>query len=289
MAILTHEDRAFFSKNGYLTVPNAIPPPNLQAVIEAIWAFLEMDPRDPEDWYRPPLRPGGMVEMYHHQSMWDNRQHPRIYQVFAELLGSERLWVSMDRVSMKPPRHASHPDYDHQGFIHWDADTSQRPLPTGVQGVLYLSDTAADQGGYQCVPGLFRTLESWLETQPKDRNPRVPDLKGFNVEPIPGRAGDLLIWHRLLPHGNGRNVSDRPRLAQYITMYPTDYGNPDASEEARAAAEARREARLRAWQERLPPEGSAFPGDPRGWERQHGRPADLTPLGKRLLGLDSWS
>lgn len=37
---------------------------------------------------------------------------------------------------------------------------------------------------------------------------------------VPGKAGDLVIWNSLLPHGNAANTSARPRLAQYITMMP---------------------------------------------------------------------
>ena len=42
------------------------------------------------------------------------------------------------------------------------------------------------------------------------------------------------------------------------------------------------------WRERRAPEGFAFPGDPREWERTKYATANLTPLGKKLLGLDSW-
>ena len=91
MAILTPEDQAFFAENGYLVVRNVVPEADCDAVIDALWEFLEMDRNDPTDWYRPPLSPGGMIEMYHHQTMWDNRQHPRMHQVFAELIGTEAL------------------------------------------------------------------------------------------------------------------------------------------------------------------------------------------------------
>ena len=59
-----------------------------------------------------------------------------------------------------------------------------------------------------------------MKTQPKDRNPQQPDLAELEVKSIPGKAGDLLIWHRLLAHGNGHNRSDKPRMAQYIAMSP---------------------------------------------------------------------
>jgi hypothetical protein len=52
-------------------------------------------------------------------------------------------------------------------------------------------------------------------------------------------------------------------------------------------AEAR-ERRIRLWQERLCPGGPAFPGDPRRKEELHGTTAELTPLGRKLLGLDLW-
>src|SRR5207244_7614071 len=73
MQVLSQEDHTFFAQNGYVIVHNAVPQENLDAVIDAIWEFLGMDRNDPEDWYREPLRSNGMVEMYQHQAMWNNR------------------------------------------------------------------------------------------------------------------------------------------------------------------------------------------------------------------------
>jgi hypothetical protein len=278
MSLLSPEDHRFFQENGYVVVPNAAPQESLDAVIDTLWEFLGMDPNDPEDWYRPPLKPGGMVEIYQAQSLWDNRQAPRIHRAFSELFGTERLWVSIDRANFKPPAHPAHPDYDHKGFMHWDTDTSNiRRDRLHVQGVLYLADTDADQGGFQCAPDLYRNLEAWIETQPSDRNPRVPDLTGFEVKPIPGKAGDLLIWNALLPHGNGHNVAKKPRFAQFISMFPAPEGR-----------EEHRRERIAQWREHRPPGNGVFPGDPRKIEEQFGRPAELTPLGRKLLGLDLW-
>jgi ectoine hydroxylase-related dioxygenase (phytanoyl-CoA dioxygenase family) len=287
MPVLTADDRAFFDEQGYVVVHDAVPPENLEACIQAIWDFLGIDRHNPDDWYRPPLPRGGMVEMYQHQAMWDNRQHPRIHEAFADLWGTEKLWVSIDRVNLKPPRHPDHPEYDYKGFIHVDNDLANlhsryrgaRLEPRApffwVQGVLYLTDTTPDQGGFQCVPGMHRELKEWVVGAPPDAP--LPDLRPDQAIPIPGRAGDLVIWDNMLPHGNGHNVSDRPRLAQFISMYP-----------ARETSEESRQHRIRCWQEREPPGPPTFPGDPRRIEQQFGTTAVLTPLGRRLLGLAPW-
>ncbi len=282
MSIFSASDLQFFLDNGYVIVHDAAPAKNLQAVIDAIFDFLGMNPNDPNDWYRPPHRTGGMVELYQHQALWDNRQYPRIHQAFSEIFRTEKLWVSEDRASMKPPMHPDHPEYDHKGFTHWDIDTSKLPLPFRVQGVLALTDTSEDMGGFQCVPGFHKDLDAWIAKQPADRNPFTPDLSalpaGMKVTPIPMRAGDLVIWDTRLAHGNGHNVSNKPRLAQYISMSPADEDN-----------EVERLARIDRWQHRKKPAyDRAFPGDPRRREEIEGTTATLTPLGRKLLGLDRW-
>ena len=282
MRVLSAEDLASFKRDGYLVVPAVAPPAMVEAVSAAIWLFQEMDPADPESWYRQPERENGLpelngagiVEMYHHPALWALRQVPRIHGAFADLWGTEKLWVSIDRCNFNAP---NKPGFEFEGFIHWDIDTSLNPLPFGVQGFLSLTDCAEGQGGFQCVAGLPARLEEWIKTQPVDSNPFRPDLAELNVVEVPMRAGDLLIWNSLLPHGTSANTSVAPRLVQYLSMAPAQEEN-----------EAVRQWRVNSWLHRLAPEGDAFPGDPRHWERQHGTTAALTPLGRKLLGLDSW-
>jgi ectoine hydroxylase-related dioxygenase (phytanoyl-CoA dioxygenase family) len=188
----------------------------------------------------------------------------------------------MDRAGMKPPIDPRFPQYEDRGFIHWDLDTS-KPLPErlGVQGVLALTETTAEMGGFQCIPGFHRELAAWLREQPEDRSPRSPDLTrlpaGYAVTPIPMQAGDLVIWNRLLAHGNGRNTGTRPRLAQYITMYPA------------ADDETQRQERIACWREGRAPDywERDIPEKYRGRERSR-EPAELTELGRKLLGLELW-
>lgn len=284
--ILTPEMWEFWEENGYVMIPNAVPQENLDAAIAAVWEFLEMDPDDPGTWYgyrprgggfwRSPISAAGMVEFYHHQTLWDIRQHPRIYQSFAELLGERRLWVTYDRVNLLPPARADLPAWSGSAGIHWDCETTLDPVPFQVQGVLYLTDTAANQGGFRCIPGFHKVFPEWRKTQPADRHPNRCDgidQERYPVQAIPGKAGDLLIWTGLLPHGNGGNTSDKPRMAQYITMSTT----PPDDQELRTSRYA--------WQERVP---IANPqGDPRGREKRQPL-AELTELGQRLIGFTPW-
>ena len=72
MPLLTQAHRDHFDEYGYMVIENAVPTELCEPVVDAIFAFLEMDPSDPDSWYRAPHKPGaGMVEMYFHQAMWN--------------------------------------------------------------------------------------------------------------------------------------------------------------------------------------------------------------------------
>ena len=281
--VLSPADWEHWTRWGYVIVNAAVPTENIRRLVDLLWEFSEMSPTDPNTWSQKQLRDhqmrelnnSGMVEIYNHQYLWDNRQSPRVYDAFVDIWDRTDLWVAIDRANLNTPNREGR---TFTGFIHWDVDTSLTPLPIGVQGVLSLVDADKEMGGFQCVPELFCALEHWRTTQPVGRNPFHPDLTGFEVVNVPMRAGDLLIFNSLLAHGIRPNVSsDRVRIAQYISMFPADEQNV-----------TERDARVRSWREREAPRRPAFPGDPRGWERTRYATARLTSLGERLLGLRSW-
>lgn len=283
LRVLSADDWRHWTTWGFVVVPDAVPPDQVERLKELLWEFQEMDPSDPQTWNKAQLRNNqmeelnnsGMVEIYNHQYLWDNRQHPRLYDAFVDIWDREDLWVTIDRANLNTPNLGIR-RFD--GFIHWDGDTSAVPLPINVQGVLSLVDTDPDVGGFQCVPELFRTLEQWIPTQPPDRNPFQPDTTGFEIKFVPLKAGDLLIFNTHQAHGiKPNNSADRVRMAQYISMYPADENNAEA-----------RERRIRSWRDREPPTGHAFPGDPREWEKTRYGSAELSELGERLLGVRAW-
>ncbi|HET6569343.1 MAG TPA: phytanoyl-CoA dioxygenase family protein [Rhodothermales bacterium] len=282
LRVLSEDDWRFWKENGYVVVHDAVPQGNLDAVIDLLWEFQEMDRHHSGTWYHNPareirmveLKNSGMVEVYNHQALWNNRQYPRVYDAFVDIWGTEKLWATIDRANLNVP---IRPGHEFKGFIHWDIDTSRDPLPVNVQGVLSLNDTTAETGGFQCVPGLFRQFSEWVQTQPADRDPFKPDVSGFDIVKVETKAGDLLIWDSMLAHGIRPNRSDRPRLAQYISMTPAQEDN-----------EQLRAWRIASWRDRVAPEGYPFPGDPRNWEQTRYGQAELSELGEKLLGLRRW-
>ncbi len=283
LRVLSEEDWKHWTSWGHVVVKNAVPPENIERLKQVLWEFQEMDPNDSSTWYADQRRDhamkelnnSGMVEIYNHQALWDNRQYPRVYDAFVDIWDTEQLWVTIDRANLNPPNRSKRA---FAGFIHWDADTTLDPLPINVQGVISLVDSDPEMGGFQCVPRLFRDFAEWVKSQPKDRDAWRPDIAGFEIVPVQVKAGDLLIFNSLLAHGIRPNTSeDKVRMAQYVSMTPADESNDEI-----------RQRRVRSWRDREPPQGFAFPGDPREWEKKQNGPAKLTPLGERLLGLRNW-
>ncbi len=281
---LSEEDWAFWKHNGYIVIKQAVPRAQVQAAADFLWEFEEKDPHNPATWYTAPradmemkeLIGTGMVEVYNHQHLWNNRQMPRVYDAFTDIWGTEKLWVTIDRANLNFPMR---PGHDYKAFIHWDYDPETKPQQ--VQGVLALADQLdTNMGGFQCIPWLYRNYDTWKLTQPEDRDRFKPDVSELQdkIVKVPLEAGDMLIFNSCQPHGIRPNHTDnKVRLAQYISMMPAEEDN-----------EALRQWRINSWRDRIAPEGYAFPGDPRNWERTKYKTAELSPLGERLLGLRKW-
>jgi len=213
---LEGEDVDFWNENGYVVVHDAVSQEQCRAAAQAIYDFLEVDPEQPDTWYGHDI----WVPLLHHPAFWANRESGRIHGAFAQLWGRQDLWVTVDQGGWNPPERPGW-RFSGQG-LHFDVSL-ELPVPFGVQGILYLTDTAANQGAFRCVPGFHRRIETWLKSLPPDADPRREDLEKFGAVPIPGRAGDLIIWHQALPHASSPNRATRPRVVQYIRMLPSQW------------------------------------------------------------------
>ncbi|MDE1479709.1 phytanoyl-CoA dioxygenase family protein [Xenorhabdus bovienii] len=263
--------------NGYIVIESAVSREQTQKTVDAIFYFLEMDKNDPVNFYNTDIRSRsgidemGRIPFYHHQTLWDNRQSQIIYSVYERIFGIKELLVSIDRVNMNPP---VNDDWKYEGFIHWDIDVSKRPLESKIQGLLSLTDDDGNSGGFQCVPGFHKVIYEWLSKQPEGYNSRFPDTTGMKIVSIPLKAGDYVIFHGALPHGNKPNISDKPRLAQYFCCFPrTDLTEQQITE------------RVTAYKQGLPTTsitGKPFPV--KKVNQQGTSNINLTELGELLLG-----
>ena len=283
LKVLSVKDWKFWIENGYIVIKNAVAKEQAKKTASFLWEFEEKNSEDPSTWYSPPraemkmkeLDGTGMVELYNHQYLWENRQERKIYESFVDIWGTEKLWVTIDRANLNFPIRKN---FEYKSFIHWDYDPDTKPQ--NVQGVLALEDqTDLSMGGFQCIPWLYKNYNLWKKSQPKNRDRFKPDVSGLEdqIVKVPLEAGDLLIFNSTLPHGIRPNYSNKVRIAQYISMMPAEEENLDL-----------RNWRINSWKNRVAPEGHAFPGDPRKWEQIKYKTAKLNYLGEKLLGLKSW-
>ena len=283
LKVLSVNDWKFWIENGYIVIKNAVAKEKAKKTASFLWEFEEKDSEDPSTWYSPPraemkmkeLAGTGMVELYNHQYLWENRQERKIYESFVDIWGTEKLWVTIDRANLNFPIRKN---FEYKSFIHWDYDPDTKPQ--NVQGVLALEDqTDLSMGGFQCIPWLYKNYNLWKKSQPKNRDRFKPDVSGLKdkIVKVPLEAGDLLIFNSTQPHGIRPNNSNKVRIAQYISMMPAEEENLDL-----------KNWRISSWKNRIAPEGHAFPGDPRNWEQKKYETAKLNDLGKKLLGLENW-
>lgn len=217
-AVLSVDDLAFWEEHGYVVVKNAVPRDQCIDAQRAIWEFLGASPDNPASWYQPhEARTGLMVKFFDHPALNINRRSGRIHKAFQQLYGNTAICKSIDKVSFNPPERG---DFRFIGSgLHWDVSLVL-PIPFRLQGLLYLTDCAADDGAFHCVPGFQHQLEGWLHSLPPGAEPRTLALKVLKSVPVPGDAGDFVIWHQALPHCATPNRGETPRMVQYLTYVP---------------------------------------------------------------------
>jgi hypothetical protein len=271
---ITHKDRLQYHANGYMVIRNVVPETITSSAVREIAAFVGADMADPATWYGGAPGLDGLVPLHHAQSLWDIRQCPNLYRVFAEFFGRAQLMVDINRCVFRPPIHRDYPAISH-GTIHWDTDP-RVPGPGSLQAVVLLTDVSPNGGGYQCLPKVYQNLDHWLERNAKrnDFDFFNPGLKHLSATQITGKAGDVVLWSTKLPHGTAANSSKRPRVAAFVSMQiPLD--------------DAQLRESMKTWwlSKRAPDYWRGLPGQ---LDPEPGGPAVLSDLGLKLIGALPW-
>jgi hypothetical protein len=218
--VLSNDDLRFWNENGYVILKNAISKQDCETARKVICDFINADEQDSSTWYHEhAAKQGIMVQLFQHPILQKNRENEMIRKACEQLWQRTDIWVNTDRVGFNPP------ETEFWKFpgpnLHWDVSL-KLPIPFGLQGILYLSDTEATQGAFTLVPGFHKKIEQWLSNLPTGTNPRTVDFYELGAKPIAGDAGDFIIWHHALPHGSSRNTFSKPRFVQYINYAPAD-------------------------------------------------------------------
>ncbi|XP_055334184.1 uncharacterized protein LOC129585502 [Paramacrobiotus metropolitanus] len=324
----SEEDLQFLETNGYLVLRGIIPAEDIDQLVQEALSYVRktgINIQDPSTWHLMP-QGLGVFDIWHTPTYNRLRQHPLLYSVFAQLLKTGNLTVSVDRISLKAPcvdeqQAAQHADTNanlrlHTDLNFWHADP-QQPV---YQGGLCLQDCPVGGGGFFCVPGFHRPevieqykqrVESGEYGHPGSVKPppritfcRFWDQHLANAEKVevPMNKGDFVIWNNNLPHNGGRNSLLMPwpadqaknrlknwRMHAFIMFVPLDgpFTNPDNLEFYTQYQKETRDAILSGgtpvhFATMNSTEDSGGKEIPGGFTKVN--PADLTELGKRLLG-----
>jgi len=297
-AILTQDQVDSFYNVGYVIVPNVISKEQCELTLDEIWRTVEnhngISRKNSATWGQPPFTRRGFIDafpIYNLQSIWDIRQNPIVYGSFAQLLKKRELWCSIDRVSLKRPgiiNGKEMKEWKCEDWHHTDLNPHFLPPTLTLQGFVVLSDTTEDQGSLHVIPGWQKDIQKWASDHPKLEKPKSQCLCPFKdqrvietrTKKLAFKAGDLLIFDSRLVHGSYANQTERFRSFVYVTYKENEEGREET-----------RQGRIKSYMSgkapALSPSGHPTPQADFQTNVKY-IPPQLTDLGKKLLGLESW-
>lgn len=214
--VLTAEQHAFWSTNGYLKIEQLINKQDCDAVTNLICQTLNIDLNDATTWYpQHELLQGLMLQKYQDEAIANIRNNIQLKAVFSSLYQYNNILPNCEKVSYNPPV-TQH--FNFKGSpLHWDINFEIGPRYY-IQGLLYLNDVPANRGAFTLIPGFHHRIEDYL-TRFDHPESAIADLRNKGLEiPVEGKKGDLIVWLESLPHAASPNHSDLPRFVQYVSF-----------------------------------------------------------------------
>ena len=267
--VLSPEEVDRFWTDGYLLVRGVLTKEEARHYAQLILDLLPRDLSIPEHWHshngriKPMYTPGNHT--FDGPDFLPLYQNEKLYRVMAQLFESPRLRIMDGSIGITMRNDAAQ-DKPLSQTLHLDAsvphDVDQFLFTleeVQLGGCYYFTDVLPDGGGIHVVPGGPRIVEEESRADPHGRQlhnawKRIEHLKSVEVT---GEAGDFALLHHLMPHGASHNRRPTARLAQFFRYVRED--QPHGAGQ-RPAEGQYNELQL----------------------------AALNPLGRKLLGVDSW-
>ncbi|MDW4901632.1 phytanoyl-CoA dioxygenase family protein [Streptomyces californicus] len=271
--LLAQEEVDSFWRDGYLLIRGVLTKKEAKYFAGLILDLLPRDLSIPEHWeafdsrFKPFSAPGNQT--FDGPEFIPLYQNERLYHVMAQLLRSPRLLVRDGSVAITMRNDTPH-DSELSQPLHIDPAVPEdvdeflfTPEEVEIGGCYYFTDVEPGGGALHIVPGGHRIVEEEARAVPHGRQLHdkwrtIPHLKSVEVT---GEAGDFVLTHHLLPHGASHNRRPAARVAQFFR-----YARDDQ-----------------------PWSVGSRPGD-RPADRYYNdtQTAAMTPLGRKLLGVDPW-
>jgi len=273
--VLTDNEVAQFHEQGYVLVKSCLAHEECESYRRYILEMVTRDLTIPAHWGSnagriKPMKEDGK-QSFEEPGLLPLLFNECLYAAAVQLLGDHRL-RSFDASLGITIRNASSQDTIRSQTPHLDcsvpADVPFRFTLEEVQvgGCYYFTDVLPTGGGIHIMPGGHRWVEaqvrahgggeSTLEGRQLHNNwKRLPDVETVEVT---GEAGDFALLHHLMPHAASHNRLPAARVAQFTRFTRADH-----------------------------PHYPQKPADPGRWSES--QLAVMTPLGKRLLGVEPWS
>jgi hypothetical protein len=260
--------RSFFTENGYVVVDNVSKKIHRDALVVLIDEIIQEN--------IPFSRRLGFLDLYHDQTLAELRQNPDCYKVFSHLFGNNKLWVVFDRVIYQAPNEneeALNPHVDQNPLTH--------PGFFNLQAMIALRDMNEFTGTLAVVPKspvFFHTYGQWAD--PKDgyieyQDNDLPSFVGLRL-----KEGQIVIWDSRTTHSRFRKEGVSKRYAALVT-YTLAKNDPELVTR-----------RLKYFYEGIGwndhDAGLRATARPRCLQSLRKTPEQLSPLGRKLYGLDSW-
>jgi hypothetical protein len=317
-----NEDQIIFlENNGYLLLSGFFEEELVDKLLEQIFnrahELTGLIRDDMNTWEASGLFKRNYMDLWHLPAYYEMRQDPRLYSVFAQILRDPKLTVSLDRVSMKIPawieieennqlKKVDFLKYQRALEIHTDNNPWHLNFPQ-YQGSVCLENCPIGNGGFTVMPGYHKLdkIRKYRENYERGMYHEQVDGKRQTQTPparediflhyldeeaierdlieVPMKKGDFLIWSTRLPHGNSLNTSNRWRLQCFINFIP----------ESDRLYKIYREEVSRCVQSGTKPNmfstGNILTQRNFHWEMPYHNRIVITPLGRKLFGLESWS
>lgn len=258
----------FFVENGYVVVDHVSESTYRNDLVALIDRIIEKD--------IPYARRIGFLDLYHDNILAQLRQNPSLYKVFTSIFNADNLWVVFDRVIYQNVHEGDDPLNPHV-----DQNPVENPDFFNVQAMLALRDMNEFTGTLALVPKsplFFHEYAQW--SKPHDGYVEHQGTRTLSFVGLRLKEGQIVIWDSRTTHSRFRAEGLYNRYAALLTFtlakqdqdlidlrikyFNEGIGWNNHKAGLRATARPRCETALRE------------------------NPEELTPLGRKLYGFDSW-